>query len=330
MFEFSPSAIESSRFQAWVYCVFFSMVCLVSHVTFVAEDYKERFRNQEEWTTAALSISMVLSLVASVALVIAKKHFESSVAEGGLAVLLLIVWVCALPFIMDFENHLAINSQYADVRDANLFVFSWVSFMCVLLVVHDFAKEKAKENNLLANNDNASKVAKWFGLAVIAVVLVASASDLFHLFECRNYDGEPWCRRLAFAIALGAITFLLSMALGIFSMRSVLTTKIESSAAILALILHIFGIIFLTLGNLAPGNFVGNLFFSTWVSFFFSALLTRQCLGDLYKQHTESADVSSTEVVDGEDTVEVVAGEKNDIENVERATDDNDDDGHNS
>ena len=330
MFEFSPSAIESSRFQAWVYCVFFSMVCLVSHIAFVEDDYADyytMYRKQEEWTTAALSISMVLSLVASVAHVIAKKHFESSVAEGGLAVLLLIVWVCALPFIMDFENQLAISDGY--VRDANLYVFSWVSFMCVLFVVQDFAKEKAKENNLLANNDNASKVANWFGLAVIAVVLVASASDLFHHIECSDFGGERLCRRLAFGIALGAITFLLSMALGIFSMRSALTTKIEASAAILALILHIFGIIFLTLGDVAPGNFVGNLFFSTWVSFFFSSLLTRQCLADLYKQPTESTDVgSSTEVVHGQVPVEVFDVEKNDIENVERAIDD--DDGHNA
>ena len=288
------------------------MVCLVSHVTFVAEFYFDGYRG---WTTAALSISMVLSLVASVASIIAKKQFESSVAEGGLAVLLLTVWVCAWPFIMTC----GLNGRM--VRDANLYVFSWVSFMCVWFVVQDFAMEKVKRARRLMNNDNASKVAKWFGLAVVAVVLVASASVDRDLFNCMDFPGDPRCVRLAFGIALGAITIPLSVGLGIFSMRSVLTTKAEASAAILALILHIFGVIFLTLGNNAPANYVGNMFFSTWISFFLSALLTRQCLADLYKQHTESTDVSSTEVVHGQ-----AFAVADDIENVERAIDD--DDGH--
>ena len=316
MFEFSPSAIESSRFQAWVCCAFFSMVCLVSHVTFVAEFYFDGYRG---WTTAALSISMVLSLVASVASIIAKKQFESSVAEGGLAVLLLTVWVCAWPFIMTC----GLNGRM--VRDANLYVFSWVSFMCVWFVVQDFAMEKVKRARRLMNNDNASKVAKWFGLAVVAVVLVASACSHFYQGQCLDFFSEPSCRRLAYGIAPVAITIPLSVRHGIFSMRSVLTTKAESSAAILALILNIYGIILLTLGNYAPANSLGNLFSFTWISFFLSALLARQCLADLYKQHTESTDVSVTQVIHGEMPVEFFAVAA-DIENVERAVDD--DNGH--
>ena len=309
MFEFSPSAFESSRFQAWVYCVFFSMVCLVSHITFVDDGYYAMHRKQEEWTTAALSISMALSLVASVAYIIAKKRFESSVAEGGLAVLLLIFWVCALPFILRY----AINGR--GVQDTSLYVFSWVSFMCVLFVVQDLFIKRAK-------------VAKWFGLAVVAVVLVFSAYSRYYSRECLYSSGEPLCKRLAYGISLGAITIPLSVCRGLSSMCSVLTTKAEASAAILALILHIFGVIFLTLGNNAPANYVGNMFFSTWISFFLSALLTRQCLADLYKQQPKrpkSTDASSTQIVHEEVPVEAFAV-ADDIENVERAIDD--DDGH--
>ena len=302
MSNFTPSAFESSRFQAWIYCALFSLVCLISY------PYDEKF-SPGLWLTTALS--MAFSFGVSVAY---DKDIESSVAEGGTAVLLLIFWVCSLPFIM------SINGR-GFMEDANLYVFSWVSFMCVLFVVQDLAKEKAKRARRLMNNDNASKVAKCFGLAVVAVVLVASASVDRDLFNCMDFPGDPRCVRLAFGIALGAITIPLSVGLGIFSMRSVLTTKAEASAAILALILHIFGVIFLTLGNNAPANYVDNTFFSTWISFFFSALLTRQCLADLYKQHTESTDVSSTEVVHGQ-----AFAVADDIENVERAIDD--DDGH--
>ena len=320
MVEFSLSAIESSRFQAWAYCAFFSMFRLLFPFFYGSYFYL--------WTITTLSISAGLSLVASMAYIIAKKQFESSVAEGGLAVLLLIVWVCALP-ILSFNHHVMYG-------EADLLVSAWVSFMCVLFVVQDFTMEKAKRARRLVNEDNASKVAKWFGLAVVAVVLVANASVDRALFSCGEMPGDPQCVRLALGIALGAITIPLSVFLGLSSMGSVLTTKAEASAA---LTLHIVGVIFLTLGNnaLTLGNnaytlrknprssYVDNTFFSTWISFFLSALLTQQCLADLYKQHTESTDVSSTQVVHDQVPVEAFAV-ADDIENVERAIDD--DDGH--
>ena len=246
------------------------------------------------------------------ACVFAKNSFESSLAEGGLACLLLVFWSCALPFIMNPDSNAAVAAGIGIVLNSNLYFFSWISFICIVFVVGDFAQEKAKASNVFSKAP--PKTAKWFGLAASSMVVMASASELYRAAQCsQELTWTTFCARTAFAISVGVISFLF-MVFGILSSRSMLAAMAELTGAVFVLVFYIFGTALITFGPDGAGQLVGNLYFSTWISFVLSLLLTIQCFRDYYNNgRTESTDEATTAVDSGDDAEKVTdTGREND------------------
>lgn len=288
------SSLRLPRFQAWGGCFAFSVVCLGSHVS-----ADTAVGSVEQWVTAALSISMILSFFGIVAYLFAKGAFENTPAEGGLAFLLFVFWCCSLPFIMNPDNNIAVSTIFGipDVVNANLYFFSWVCFICVVFVLGDYSQQQVGAN---VYDNTPPKTAKWFALAASSMVVLASAIEFYVSADCSSgsiFRGTNTCKRTNFAIALGVLTFLLTVAFSAMSVLKKLTAMLELFGASIVLIFYIFGVAFVTFGS-GPGSAIGNLYFSIWISFVVSILLATQCIRDYYAAQGEA---SSPDISDGDD-----------------------------
>ena len=209
------------------------------------------------------------------------------------------------------RSNAAVAAGIGIVLNSNLYFFSWISFICIVFVVGDFAQEKAKASNVFSKAP--PKTAKWFGLAASSMVVMASASELYRAAQCsQELTWTTFCARTAFAISVGVISFLF-MVFGILSSRSMLAAMAELTGAVFVLVFYIFGTALITFGPDRAGQLVGNLYFSTWISFVFSLLLTTQTRDYYNNGRTESTDEATTAVDSGDDAEKVTdTGREND------------------
>ena len=174
-----------------------------------------------------------------------------------------------LPTIMGPDNSIAVSSGF--VLNANLYFFSWGSFALTIFLFLSLFQEKMGVDIKQASS---SKQTRWFFLATAAVVVMSSATRIFRSdnVDCGNSDsplsGQELCKRTSFAIALGAITFIAGVAVMLAMIKNLLAAIMQLGITVILAIMWIFGVGFITFGGLdAPGATIGNLYFSTWISF---------------------------------------------------------------
>lgn len=122
------------------------------------------------------------------------------------------------------------------------------------------------------------KQARWFALAASSMV-VLFASVRIHRnngINCGDeeaeisFSGTEFCKRVNLGISLGVITFLFALVNSFYShiLASLGGYVVELALTAVLLVMWTFGLGFITFGgDLSPGTHIGNLYFSTWISF---------------------------------------------------------------
>ena len=134
-----------------------------------------------------------------------------------------------------------------------------------------------------------AKTARWFGLVASSLVVLGSAVRTYTTScdEELNESAEVvYCRRSTFAISMGVIGFFFALAMTCLT-RKGLTLKAEALLTTLQLALWAFGVGFITFGT-GPGSTIGNLFFSTWISFILTVFLFGQCFREFVARREEA------------------------------------------
>lgn len=197
-------------------------------------------------------------------------------------------WGVGLPAIMNPNNAIAVDVD--EVDNANLYFSSWIAFASAVFL----AGSVAQETMGLDVRQAPQKQARWFALAASSmVVLFASVRlhrnkdvqcggedtvyDSFQQsFEAGTLAGTEFCKRVNLGISLGVITFLLACAMSFGAALLPFAGLAELGLSAVLLVMWCFGVGFITFGgNLSPGTHIGNLYFSTWISF---GLVVRDCL----------------------------------------------------
>lgn len=111
------------------------------------------------------------------------------------------------------------------------------------------------------------KTGLWYGFAASTIIVMISSSRIYQQADCGgDLKGTSGCRRTNFGIALGCISFVAGVAMAIALTRQALPKYAVIFASGLSLTLWCFGVGFITFGT-GPGSVIGNLYFSTWISF---------------------------------------------------------------
>ena len=274
---------EGSRFQAWAALLVFSSVCLAAH----ASSLDSSKTSSEKWVLAMLSISLTFSFFGVVAYSMAKDKFVGQTAEGGLAGILLIFWCAGLPTIMNPNTGIAIIGigVETDIKNSNLYFFSWISFMCVLYILGHYSQEVTGRE---FSQEVSPKNAKWGGLFATSIVLLASAAQIFIDAGCKDFKIEGYCGRTSYAISLGAIGMVFPAIIIFMTQKGKLNAMCENISTAIMLIIFVFGVGFITFGN-GPATRVSNLYFSTWIGFIITVLLSAQCFREFMIGRSEGA-----------------------------------------
>jgi len=185
-----------------------------------------------------------------------------------LVVIILGFWCAGLPSILDPSHRFGqsgttFSTLYVlSVLDANLFFFSWASFIVglKLLSLHLAHLLKRRDDKFLSS---------WILLTAASLVTMASATHLWRDGGC-NSTNVKFCAHNLFALILGAVSGLIGLIL-IF----IPSLAIHQILSILLFAAWCFEISYVTFDQ-GPVPMLNTLYFASW-----AALITSLCIAAL-------------------------------------------------
>jgi hypothetical protein len=253
-----------SRFHSWAALAILSIVAVLA----ITQNPNNATNFEENWSLGCVFASLAVAAIACICHGIRKSRdaFVGSIVEAILIVIAVIVWIMALPIIMSPNRSLAINNL--NIVDANLYFSAWGCIALALYIAGSWIEERGY-------HPYADRLAKrWFLLFVSSIVAMGVSSRIFSINNCRD-SGNEICDELSLAIGIAVWAAILGFAMTLF--MHFLSGKNCANvfglmAAVIATALWSVGLAYITYDG-GPGNTVGNLFFSTWVSFVLSIYL---------------------------------------------------------
>jgi hypothetical protein len=184
-------------------------------------------------------------------------------------------WAAGLPTIMNPDNRIAVvppdsNNIPPVIINANLYFFSWLAFGSTVFLSGSMVQEMIGID-VRATAVAHPKASRWYGLMATSLVVMGSAVRTFQASECKDVQ-DPFCKRTKLAVSIGVIGFFLSILMTFLATRNMLGLSVETSVTCLQLIFWVFAVSYITFGT-SPGSTIGNLYFSTWISFILTVVL---------------------------------------------------------
>jgi hypothetical protein len=151
-------------------------------------------------------------------------------------------------------------------RLLNRYFFSWVSLGVAVYLAGSLLQEttgiEIKKSAL-----THGKTGKWYGFAASSIVVMVASVRVYQGAKCGGaLQGQEYCRRTNLGIALGCISFVSGVSVACGMARQLVQSFVELLVSALLLTMWCFGVGFITFGT-SPGAKIGNLYFSTWISF---------------------------------------------------------------
>lgn len=301
---------HSTRFTAWSALMAFSAISLGALVSLLntKEDNIPNYSkdSQDKWAISVTAVSLSISTLAVFGYFLMKAKFAGTKIEGASASLVLLFWIIGLPTIMDPDNDLATSPGNIN---ANLYYFSWASFISSLFVSGHFAQEMS--GGSLDVGKTPPKVALWLLFTASSFVVLGASSKLHDTLDCKNSSSDT-CNRNKFAISIGAIGGVVGLVVLCMAKRNMIPKMFEMIVGVTVLILYGFGVAFITFGD-GSGTQVGNLYYFTWISFVTTMVLAFGTFGEFWggRKSGESEAAAEETKPEIEETAE---GAKEDVE----------------
>ena len=286
-----------NRYKGWVALVAFSAIALGSFVDdgrfsvkfktvifvlrkltcFIYDNFlfdtlvgKDR-SPKEKYVIACCSLSLSQSFFIVISLLFFENFMNGKpYIEGIVGVELLALWSAAIAIIQNPKNLLAtvanISTKSENIKNANLYFFSWASFLSVVFVCASLAQQV----KLFDVRTIPQKLLSWYLLLVSSVVVLGTSSNVVK--DACAINDELLCNRTRYATSIGVIVAFLSLLQISMSHIGKHSKWMEMSFSVIALVLFSVGVGYITAAD-GPGSTIGNLFFSTWISFILSVTL---------------------------------------------------------
>lgn len=251
------------RFNIWVALVVLSLVSLLAIIDVTNEQPTRDF--QERWSLAMAAISMSIAFLACIghAVFTLREKFVSSLIELVFAMIVVCVWIFALPMITTPDEGLSVDRNFR-VDNANLYFASWGSFIFAMILLASVGNERG----VSAARDSFAR--RWLWLVVSSLVVMAASSRYFG-GVCQNNiymrNGE-FCNELKVGVTLSVVSAFVAGVMTLLLWFTPERIPIEMVGGYLCMcMLVLWGamVAFLTF-DYGPGATVGNIFFGVWIS----------------------------------------------------------------
>jgi hypothetical protein len=197
-----------------------------------------------------------------------------------------------LSFFQKPGNEIAVN-QHGVIQNANLYFFSWGAFFTALFAIVHIMQNVY---NVGAGTRNTKFTRNpWVLLIATSLIAMSSAARIWKSRTCQGLDSSP-CRRLEYAFSLGAISGVLSFIWLLLGAR--FHTKVDAFVSLLMLVLWCFAVGYTTFGDAAPALNLGNLYFSSWISFVICCRLVSVAIHNTVTSMTEAEGGDSAKVAE--------------------------------
>lgn len=277
---------NNNRWRHWFGTLVFSIVAIVSLTSSVSGKLTTQV-TEVKWAASAIITTLCLAALAVLAHG-AKDKFIGTPVETGLAFIVMALMAAALPAIMKPGNNIAV-SIYGGIYNANLYFFSWGTFFTALFAFLHIMQNVYKVGVGTKNTKFTSM--PWIVLMSTSLIAMSSASRLWKQHECQG-DDQSHCKRLEYGFALGAISGILSFIWFLIGARCHIL--VDAGLSVLMLILWCFAVAYVTFGEAAPALVLGNLYFSTWISFIITCSLVSAAIPNMIAYRNQTAEAGDS------------------------------------
>lgn len=200
---------------------------------------------------------------------------------------------------------MAVNAS-GGVSFGNLYYSTWASFGCTLALLLSFVRT---ERGLDVSHELKARGRRfrfWVVLIVTSIIVMGSSASAYDakcgdVTEELEYKPRKYCRRAAFGVSAGCVGCIGSLA--VVAMRLTCSKQvnlddgsrgrsnkvifaIECTTSLVLLCLYCFAVAYLT-SEEGPGAPLGNLYYSTWITFGLVGLAAASCLGEVQAAKAE-------------------------------------------
>ena len=283
---------RSSRLRRYFFLSIFSAVCFASAWDAAYNQNNEWSRKQKFLILAPAAVAAVSTIMFLLCLKPRSYAIVSHICFGGImSILSFVVWLVDLIITMHSEDSWAVNS-IGEMKLANLYYFSWAAILAAALQMISYIKplfgEKSKDAMFLV----------WAGIVKVCMVILGASSHVWYNISdtCKDNEMEggeqTFCSRTRFAQVVAVIGVLSgwsvmgSRILGC-SISSKTRSRVEAALSILLVLL--FGVAVALITSIGgPGQSVGDLYYSTWLSFWVSMGIFMSCFDQIKQEQVES------------------------------------------
>jgi len=280
-----------NRFNGWVSVLASSCVVIGSLIQ--DPEINETRNSNDKYVIATCCIAIALSILSIIGYLCTDK-LVGGIFEAALGTTVCALWCGAISLIMNPRNQLAIRQEGLShvVRNTNLYFFTWAAFISSAFVLASIAQQY----RLVDVQHASSKIVRWYLFLVASVVVFGTATKL-RAVTCLVPEDDI-CRTTNYAVSLGVISAGLSVIPITWFHCAKMSLIVEAIVGTILMVFYSVGAAYIT-DISGPGSNIGNLYFSTWIGFGISVLLTFSCFKEMITpesavEESQHPDVSKT------------------------------------
>jgi hypothetical protein len=196
-----------------------------------------------------------------------------------------------MPYLLTPTNNLAVtgdNWAAYGITNPNLYFFSWFSLVSAFVLWFQYIRAAYKVGGGDEDNKKFNPLL-WAGVSFSSFVVLVSAVRIY-MTDTVCDENNAYCKRTKFAVSLGAVSAFFSAFWMVLGHNA--TALIDAAFSVLVFILWAFGVSYITFGVESPGQFLGNLYFGTWLGFVLALQATAARLhAILFKEEVPAIEV---------------------------------------
>lgn len=252
----------------------------------------------QKWAVSSATVTFLLTFL----VVTAQKLPHTSNKVNGtkcemILILLLMAFTCAaVGASTNPATGLAVNSS-GGVSFGNLYYSTWASFGSAFALLLSFIRTERGVDLGNELQSRGNRFRSWVVLIVTTLIVMGSSASSYDARCDVDEEVKPYkyCRRAALGVSAGCVGCVASLA--VVAMRLLFAGRsddsgtnktvfgVEGVISVILFVMYGFAVAYLT-SEKGPGAPLGNLYYSTWISFGMTFFVATSCFEEFQAAKT--------------------------------------------
>lgn len=215
-----------------------------------------------------------------------------------MSIVCFVVLLIDLIITMHSEDSWAVNA-IGEMKLANLYYFSWAAILTAAMQMISYIKP------LMGNKSKDAMFLVWAGMVKVCMVILGASSHVWYNIRvtCSNIESEggeqAFCSRTRFAqfvAVAGVLSGWSVMGSRILGCSISTKTRNRAEALLSVMLVLLFGVAVALITSIGgPGQSVGDLYYSTWLSFWVSIGIVVSCYDQMKQEGLDDSEVTHSQ-----------------------------------